>query len=276
MIVSIFKFFGLVPAVYLKSTFETSLIALFALCFLHSAWVHGMKRTLREFIAGFALTAVVENIGVLCGAYIYPGFHVYVYATPLLNPMSWVAIVYIVIEFTNRMVYGPRSLKSYECDGFHERPEDRALFRGSFIKTVVLLAAIDASLLVMVDLIEDPLASIYNWWIWVPCKEGVKTITAGLVEPYNFTNQAWMTTPDNPVSRFFIKFFPNGMRYPTRPLGIPLTNFIDWFLLVFMFSGSFRWVEMKTDWSDWKKTLVLWALMLAIMLIMPFTILLNL
>ena len=276
MVEAVFRFFGLVPAEYLKSTFETSLIALFVLCFAHSCWVHGLKRTLREFTAGFFLTAAVENIGVLCGAYIYPGFHVYVYATPLLNPMSWVAIVYIVIEFSNRMVYGPRALKTCETDGFAPDRQSFALFKGSFLKTLVLLAAIDASLLVMVDLIEDPLASIYNWWIWVPCKEGVKTITAGAVDPYNFKNLVWMTTPDNPVSRFFGQFFPNGMRYPTRPLGIPLTNFIDWFLLVFMFSLSFRWVEFKNEWTEKKKTLILFGLMLAIIVIMPFTILLNL
>jgi hypothetical protein len=128
----------------------------------------------------------------------------------------------------------------------------------------------------LVDLIEDPLASIFNWWVWVPCQEGVRTITAGVVDPYNFSNQVWMTTPDNPVSRFFGRFFPDGMRYPTRPLGIPLTNFLDWFLLVFMFSFSFRWVEFKTQWTERKKTLVLALLMLIIIIIMPFTILLNL
>ena len=276
MIDAVFRFFGVAPAVYLKSTFETSLIGLFVLCFAHSWWAHGWKRTLREFIAGFVLTATVENIGVLCGAYVYPGFHIYVYATPLLNPMSWVAIVYIVIEFTNRMVYGKKSLTSYERDGFHEQAENRALFRGSFLKTLVLLAAIDASLLVMLDLIEDPLASIYNWWIWVPCKPGVKVITAGVVDPYNFKRLVWMTTPDNPVSRLFTRFFPNGMRYPTRPLGIPLVNFIDWFLLVFMFSFSFRWVEFKNQWAEKKKNRALAICMAVIIIIMPLTILLNL
>ncbi|MEA2101809.1 MAG: hypothetical protein U9P80_04450 [Thermodesulfobacteriota bacterium] len=252
------------------------MIGLFVLCFMHSNWVHGWKRTLREFSAGFFLTAMVENIGVLCGAYVYPGFHFYVYATPLLNPASWVAIVYVVIEFTNRIVYGPRSLQTYEVDGFSEDQQNFTLFKGPFIKTLVLLAAIDASLLVMIDLIEDPLASIYNWWIWVPCAEGVNTITAGVIDPYNFSNHVWMETPDNPISRFIAQFFPNGMRYPTRPLGIPLTNFIDWFLLVFMFSLSFRWVEFKHDWSDLKKTIVLWGFMIAIIIIMPFTILMNL
>ena len=128
MIIAIFEFLGLEPAVYLKSTFEVSLISLFGLCFIHSNWVHGWKRTVREFTAGFFLTATVENIGVLCGAYVYPGFHFYVYATPLLNPASWVAVVYIVIEFTNRLVYGPRSLKTYEVDGFREEKQDFVLF----------------------------------------------------------------------------------------------------------------------------------------------------
>ena len=78
------------------------------------------------------------------------------------------------------------------------------------------------------------------------------------------------------IARFFGQFFPNGMRYPTRPLGIPLTNFINWFLLVFMFSFSFRWVEFKNEWTEKKKTLILFGLMLVIIVIMPFTILLNL
>lgn len=276
MVEAIFRSLGLEPAVYLKSTFEISLISLFALCFAHSTWVHGWKRTAREFSAGFFLTATVENIGVLCGAYVYPGFHFYVYATPLLNPASWVAIVYIVTGLTNRIIYGHRSLPTYEADGFREEKRVMALMNGNFIKTLILLAAIDASLLAMLDLIEDPLATIYNWWIWVPCQEGVKTITAGVVDPYNFANHVWMTTPDTWVARLCAGFFPNGLRYPTRPLGIPLTNFVDWFALVFMFSLSLRWVEFKHDWSEWKKTLVLWALMLVIIIIMPFTILLNL
>ena len=276
MATAIFELFGLDPAYFLKSFFEVCLISLFILCFAHSWWVHGWKRTLREFSAWFFLTAAVENIGVLCGAYVYPGFHFYIYATPLLNPASWVAIVYIVIEFTNRVVYGPKSLKTYEVDGNRPEKEDFALLRGSFLKTLVLLAVIDATLLVMIDLLEDPLASIYNWWIWVPYQEGVKTIGPGVVNPYNFSNHVWMTTPDNPISNFFSRFFPNGLRYPTRPLGIPLTNFIDWFLLVFMFSFSLRWVEFKHAWSEKKKTIVLGALMIAISIIITATILWNL
>ncbi|MFA6034465.1 MAG: hypothetical protein WC889_16310 [Myxococcota bacterium] len=263
-------------AVFLKSFFEISLISLFLICFAHSYWVHGWKRTLREFSAGFFLTACVENLGVLCGAYIYPGFHFYIYATPFLNPASWVAIFYVVSEFTNRLVYGPRSLSTYEMDGFRPEPMEFALFRGPFIKTLILLAVIDASLLVLIDLIEDPLATIYNWWIWVPCREGVQVIGPGVVNPYNFENHVWMTTPDNFVSRFFSPFFPGGLRYPTRPLGIPLTNFIDWFLLVFMFSLSFRWVEFKNSWSEWKKTVVLFAFTVVIIAILTVTILWNL
>jgi hypothetical protein len=273
---SIFELFGFEPARFLKGMFEVSLISLFVLCFAHSTWVHGWKRTLREFSAGFFLTAMVENIGVLCGAYVYPGFHFYVYATPLLNPASWVAVVYIVIEFTNRIFFGPRSLKTYETDGFDGDCRNFTLFKGSLVKTLVLLAAVDAAFLVMIDLLEDPLATIYNWWIWVPCKEGVKVIGEGIVKPYNFDNLVWMTTPDNPIARFVSEFFPNGMRYPTRPLGIPLTNFIDWFVMVFMFAFSFRWVESKGNWGELKKTWVLWALVVGIVIIMPFTILLNL
>jgi hypothetical protein len=276
MVISIFEFFGVVPAQYLKSTFEVSLIALFILCFIHSNWVHGWKRTVREFTAGFFLTATAENIGVLCGAYVYPGFTFYVYATPLLNPMSWVAIVYIVMELTNRMAYGPRSLKTYEVDGFKGDAKNLTLLKGPVIKTFILLAVIDASILVLVDLIEDPLATIYNWWLWVPYEEGVQTITAGVIDPYNFDNHVWMTTPDTWVSRFFIQFFPDGMRYPTRPFGIPLINFVDWFLLVFMFSLSVRWVEFKHDWSEMKKTLVLWALMPPVFILLAATILWNL
>jgi hypothetical protein len=276
MVTAIFEITGIDPARFLKASFEVCLISLFVLCYTHSTWVHGWKRTLREFSAGFILTLAVENIGVLCGAYIYPGFNVYLYATPLFNPLSWVAIVYIVMEFTNRIVYGHKSLETYVANGFTKDIKNFTIFKGSFIKTIILLAAIDASLCVMIDIIEDPLATIYNWWIWVPYKEGVTTITAGMVNPYNFDNHVWMVTPDNFISRFFSGFFPNGLKYPTRPLGIPLTNFIDWFILVFSFALSFRWVESKEAWSDWKKTKALFVLVLIIIIIMPFTILWNL
>jgi hypothetical protein len=272
---AIFEIIGIDPARFMKMMFEVSLISMFAVCFAHSWWVHGWKRTLREFSAGFFLTAVVENLGVLCGAYIYPGFSFYVYATPLLNPLSWVAIVYIVIEFTNRIVYGPQSLKTYEKDGYHPEACDFAIFKGSIIKTILLLAAIDASICVMIDLIEDPLASIYNWWLWVPYEKGVVSIGPGVVDAYNFNNHVFMTTPDNAVLRFFAGFFPDGLRYPTRILGIPLINFIDWILLVFMFSFSFRWVESKDGWGEIKKTAVLYLMVIVIMVLLPVTILFN-
>jgi hypothetical protein len=270
-----FDLFGIEPARFMKTMFEVSLISMFVLCFAHSTWVHGWKRTLREFSAGFFLTAVVENLGVLCGAYIYPGFSVYVYATPLLNPLSWVAIVYIVIEFTNRIVYGPRSLKTYEKDGYHPEAREFALFKGSIVKTILLLAVIDASICVMIDLIEDPLATIYNWWLWVPCEKGVLSIGPGVIDAYNFDNHVFMTTPDNAILRFFEGFFPDGLRYPTRILGIPLINFIDWILLVFMFSFSFRWVESKNGWGEIKKTVVLYLMVIVIMFLLPVTILFN-
>jgi uncharacterized membrane protein len=275
MVTAVSELFGIDPARFLKMMFEVSLISMFAVCFAHSCWVHGWKRTLREFSAGFILTAVVENLGVLCGAYIYPGFNCYVYATPLLNPLSWVALVYMVIEFTNRIVYGPRSLKTYEKDGYPPKAGDFAIFKGSIIKTILLLAAIDATFCVLIDLIEDPLATIYNWWLWVPYEKGVVSIGPGMIDAYNFNNHVFMTTPDNAVLRFFAGFFPDGLRYPTRVFGIPLINFIDWILLVFMFSFSFRWVESKDGWGEIKKTLVLYLLMIVIMILLPMTILIN-
>jgi hypothetical protein len=275
MVNAVFGLFGIDPARFLKMMFEVSLISMFTVCFAHSCWVHGWKRTLREFSAGFILTAAVENLGVLCGAYIYPGFSCYVYATPLLNPLSWVALVYIVIEFTNRLVYGTRSLKTYEKDGYLSRASDFAIFKGPIIKTILLLAAIDAAFCVMIDLIEDPLATIYNWWLWVPCEKGVISIGPGVIDAYNFDSRVFMVTPDNAVLRFFAGFFPDGLRHPTRILGIPLINFIDWFLLVFMFSFSFRWVESKDGWGEIKKTVVLYLLMIVIMVLLPMTILFN-
>ncbi len=275
MVKAVFDVLGIDPARFLKMMFEVSLILMFAVCFAHSSWVHGWKRTFREFSAGFMLTAVVENLGVLCGAYIYPGFNCYVYATPLLNPLSWVALVYIIIEFTNRIIYGPRSLKAYEKDGYHPKGTDFTIFKGTIVKTILLLAAIDASFCVLIDLIEDPLATIYNWWLWVPCAKGVVSIGPGMIDAYNFNNHVFMNTPDNAVLRFFAGFFPVGLRYPTRFFGIPLINFIDWILLVFMFSFSFRWVESRDGWGEIKKTIVLYLLMIVIMALLPMTILVN-
>ena len=77
---------GIDPARAAKAIFEPSLAALFLACLVHSLYSHGTARTLREFVAGFALTLLAESTGVLSGAYVYPGFQVYVWATPFVNP----------------------------------------------------------------------------------------------------------------------------------------------------------------------------------------------
>ena len=109
------------PPVFFKAAFEVSLLSLFVVCLAHSYFTHGWKRTVREFVAGFFLTACCESTGVLSGAYVYPGFHWYVFATPVANPASWIATVYIIIEVTNRLVYGKKALETYEVDGFKMR-----------------------------------------------------------------------------------------------------------------------------------------------------------
>jgi uncharacterized membrane protein len=246
----------------MKSAFEVSLISLFVVCIFHSYFTHGWKRTVREFVAGFFMTACCESIGVLSGAYVYPGFNFYVFATPVANPASWIATVYIIIEVTNRLVYGRKSLETYELDGFKMTQDKFKIFKGSFLKTLLLLVLIDTSLALVVDIIMDPLATIYNWWIWVPCLPNVTEIGPGVVDPYNFTKHVFLTTPPNIFADFFGQFFPDGMRYPTRILGIPLINFIAWFLFVFVFAFEFRFVEFKENWSELKKTVVLWTLIL--------------
>lgn len=263
------------PPAFFKAAFEVSLIGLFIVCFVHSWLTHGPTRTVREFTAGFFLTACCESLGVLSGAYVYPGFHLYIFATPVANPASWIATIYIIIEVTNRLVYGPKSYRTYECDGHRMSAATFRVFKGSFLKTLVLLVFIDACLALAVDIVMDPLATVYNWWLWVPCEPGVSTIEPGVVDPYNFSNHTFMTTPPNPFADFFGQFFPQGMRYPTRVLGIPIINFIAWFLFVFVFSFQFRYVELKSSWSELKKTLVLWGLIiidvpvLAFVLIVP-------
>jgi len=274
MVEAIFRFLGLTPAVFLKSAFEVSVISLFVVCFLHSFVTHGWKRTLREFIAGFFMTACCESIGVLSGAYIYPGFTFYVFATPVANPASWIASVYIVIEVTNRLVYGRKSFRFGESDGRIRRSEF-SLFGGSFVKTLLVLVLIDASLMLVVDIIMDPLATIYNWWVWVPCLPNVTSIGPGVIDPYNFDHRVFLTTPPNFFADFFAQFFPHGMRYPTRVIGIPLINFIAWFVFVFVFTIEFRFVEFQEQWGELKKTAALWGLILidipvlAIILIVP-------
>ena len=71
---------------------------------------NGSHRTLREFSAGFFLTFACESLGVLSGAYVYPGFYLYLFVVPVANPASWVALVYVIIGFSNRLVYGRRAL----------------------------------------------------------------------------------------------------------------------------------------------------------------------
>jgi len=254
---------GIDTAVFMKQAFEVCLIGLFLVCLAHSWLFHGPKRTLREFTAGFFLTACCESIGVLSGAYLYPGFRFYVFATPVANPASWIATVYIIIEVTNRIVYGPKSLQTYEADGNRMDPGRFRLFPGSLLKTVVLLAAVDAALALAVDLVMDPLATVYNWWVWVPCAPGVTSVGSGVVDPYNFSRHVFLETPPNVFHDFFSRFFPLGMRYPTRVLGIPLINFVAWFVFVWVFALEFRFVEFQERWGDVKKTAVLWALVLA-------------
>ncbi len=267
---------GIDAAYLVKVAYEPSLIALFVACVGHSLSTHGWRRTLREFVAGFLLTVLAESTGVFSGAYVYPGFEFYVLATPFVNPASWVALVYVLIEMSNRLVFGRRILdpdhpgRSQALDA-----NSPLLFGRSLVKTLALLALVDASLALMIDLVLDPLASIYNWWIWVPSVAGVHTIGQGVVEPYNFDHLVWMTTPDNPVATFFAAFFDGGFRYPTRLLGIPLINFVAWLLFVFVYAFQFRWVESRAHWGERRKTLVLWAVMvldwpiLALLLITP-------
>lgn len=239
---------------FLKAAFEVSLLSLFAVCLAHSFWTHGWKRTVREFVAGFFLTAFCESIGVLSGAYVYPGFHFYIFATPVANPASWVATVYIIIEVTNGLVYGRRALTM----GASPPP----LLGGGRLRTLLLLAVVDALLALVVDIVMDPLATVFNWWVWVPCLPDVTSIGPGVVEAYNFEPGRFMQTPANWLADFFGAFFPGGNRYPTRVLGIPLINFIAWFVFVFVFTLEFRYVESKERWSDLKKTAALWGLIL--------------
>ena len=243
---------GITPE-FLKSAFEISLLSLFFVCLLHSGITHGWKRTIREFTAGFFLTAFCESAGVLSGAYVYPGFSIYIFAVPVANPASWIALIYIIIELSNRIVFGARALNDNK---------GLTLFNGNIIKTVLCLAIIDASIALGLDLVLDPLATIYNWWIWVPVAEGISKVNPSTVDPYNFSQLAFMTTPDNSVYEFFRGFFSEGVRYPSRVFGIPLINFISWFVFVLIFTSQFRFVELKDNWSELKKTSVLWGLML--------------
>jgi len=262
MAVELFQYLGLSPADFMKAAFEISLLSLFFICLAHSIVCHGWKRSLREFAAGFFLTACCESAGVLSGAYVYPGFHFYIFAVPVANPASWIALVYIIIELTNHMVYGRKALKIYESDEYSIRQEDFKLFNGAFLKTILVLALLDASIALGLDLVMDPLATVYNWWIWVPEAEGVNSVIQGVVNPYNFTEAVFLTTPDNWLYQFFAPYFSEGVRYPTRLFGIPVINFISWFVFVLIFTFQFRWVEYQQSWTELKKTLVLWSLVL--------------
>jgi hypothetical protein len=71
-----------------------------------------------------------------------------------------------------------------------------------------------------------------------------------------------MATPDTSVGSFFAGFFEGGNRYPTRVFGIPLINFVAWFVFVFTFTIQLRWVESHEAWSEGRRTLVLWSLVL--------------
>jgi uncharacterized membrane protein len=255
--------YGIEPARVVKLCFEPSLVALFIACLVHSLHTHGAARTLREFVAGFTLTLLAESTGVLSGAYVYPGFEFYVWATPFVNPASWVALVYVLMEVSNRLTFGPAIIDPDKPGrSLPITAGSRFLLRGSLVQTLLILALLDASLALMIDLVLDPLATIYNWWIWVPYIGGSHVIQAGVVDPYNFDQLVWMSTPDNALADLWAPAFADGLRYPTRLLGIPLINFIAWLFFVFVYAIQFRWVESRLLWSERKKTCVLWALML--------------
>ncbi len=267
---------GVDPGRLIKTLFEPSLVALFLACLAHSLRTHGAARTLREFVAGFTLTCLAESTGVLSGAYVYPGFQLYVGATPFVNPASWVALVYVIMEVSNRLVYGRRILEPGD-PGRSQRLDRHSplLLGGSLVKTLAALALVDASLALMIDLVLDPLATIYNLWIWVPCVPGSHIIPPGAVDPYNFDSLVWMSTPVTAISDLWAPAFSEGLRYPTRLLGIPLINFIAWGVFVFVYAFQFRWVESHSHWSEGRKTSVLWGLVivdwpvLAFLLITP-------
>ena len=223
---------------FFKSSFEVTCFLLFIVCFFHSYSKYGFQKTFREFLAGFILSAGCENLGVLSGAYVYPGFHFYVFEIPLVNPLSWIALVYLVMEITNRLF---------------------PLKNRRFLLYVIIVSLIDSTLALSVDLMMDPLATIYNWWIWVPVDQAY--ITEDIVNPYNFDLITHVTTPDNPISIYFENIFSEN-RYPTRLFGIPLINFIAWFVFVFVFSIQFRWIESKISWSHYKKLTYLLLLIL--------------
>ena len=254
------------PAWLAKAIFEANLLALFAICLAHSLSAHGWQRTFREFSAGFALTALAESTGVLSGAYVYPGFQFYIWATPVANPASWVALVYVIMTVSDRLLFGRRALSTTVP----------LQLRGGLVRTLLVLACLDAWLALSLDLVLDPLATVYNWWLWVPVEPGIHTIGPGVVDPYNFDHQVWMETPSNPIAGFFQPFFegPRG-RYPTRVLGIPLINFIAWFVFVFTYTLQNRWIEHQRQWSERRRTLTLWGLVLldwpvlALLLIAP-------
>ena len=233
---------------FFKNAFEVNLFILFGACLLHSLITHGWQRTTREFTAGFILTLFCETTGVLSGAYVYPGFNFYILSVPFVNPAAWVALIYIIMHISSFIL------------------ESKSWFKGlkkeSIIIPIFALAFVDATIALGLDLILDPLASIYNWWIWVPVKKGIYYIDEGMIDPYNFKNLTFLKTPEGPVKEFFSNYFVEGFRYPTRLLGIPLINFIAWFIFVFCFSFQFRHIESKTHWNHTKKTIVLWLLII--------------
>ena len=233
---------------FFKTTFEVNLFILFGVCLIHSLITHGWQRTIREFTAGFILTLFCETTGVLSGAYVYPGFHFYLLSVPFVNPASWVALIYIIMHISSFIL---------DSTNWFSRVKKQ-----SVLAPILVLALSDASIALGLDLVLDPLASIYNWWIWIPVKEGVYSIQEGMVDPYNFKELTFLTTPEGPIKEFFSNYFIGGFRYPTRIFGIPLINFIAWFVFVFFFSFQFRYVQSKNNWPHLKKTIILWTLII--------------
>ena len=155
------------------------------------------------FTAGI-LTLFCETGG-SSGAYAYPDSTLYLICS-FCKSCCMGALIYIIMHISSFIL------------------ESKSWFKGlkkeSIIIPIFALAFVDATIALGLDLILDPLASIYNWWIWVPVKKGIYYIDEGMIDPYNFKNLTFLTTPEGPVKEFFSNYFIEGFRYPTRLLGI--------------------------------------------------------
>ena len=127
--------------------FEFSWYFLFILTIQHSFKIHGKYPTLNFFIPLFILVLIVEGFAVnIFHGFYYPNYNLYIINVPLGILLGWCIITYVSFYLGKKILIS-------------ELIESRI----DLLKLSTTAALIGLS----IDLILEPISSIWNLWIWI-------------------------------------------------------------------------------------------------------------